>query len=202
MARNWMVTKDQFLSHDEVKRLYSALKDARDLALQRKAFYNHVREYYIFRVFLETGVRVFELVNLRCSDFRSGALIIRHGKGNKKRQVLLAKGTQKMLAEFMRIKAKQLREPVGDDDPLFLSERRKPYSTGGIRKRVKLWFAKVGVSPALSCHACRHTFASHLIAAGVDLPTVRDNLGHSSLAVTSIYSHSTKNDLGDVELYN
>lgn len=201
MARNWIVTKDQFLSQSEVRSLYSALKDAKDLALQRKAFYHHVREYYLLRVFLETGVRVFELTALSCSDFRDGALIIRRGKGDKKRQILLAKSTQKMLAEFIRMKAKHLQEPTGDDEPLFLSERRKPYSTGAVRKRVKFWFSKIGVSPSLSCHACRHTFASFSIAAGIDLPTVRDNLGHSSLAVTSVYSHSTRNDLGDVELY-
>lgn len=202
MARNWTITRDQFLTMDEVQRLYLALRDARDLAIQRQTFYVHIRDYYIMRVLLESGLRVFELAALRVSDFRSGSLIVRNGKGGKKRNVLLAKDTQKLLTEFLKIKVKVLREPVGDEDSFFLSERRRPYCTRGIRKRVKLWFAKINVSADLSCHSCRHSYVSHMLAAGVDLVTVRDNAGHSSLAVTSIYSHAVKNDLGELELYS
>ena len=202
MARNWTVTKDQFLTQDEVRTLYSVLRDARDLALQRHAFYHHVRDYYLLRTMLETGLRVFEVAALRTSDFRNGSIIVRRGKGGKKRNVLLAKETQKMLADFIRVKGKVLKEPSGDDDPLFLSERRKPFTTRGIRKRVKHWFSKIGASDDLSCHSCRHSYVSHMLAAGVDLTTIRDNAGHSSLAVTSIYSHATKDDLGDLELYS
>lgn len=202
MARNWVVTRDQFLTVNEVQKLYAALRDAKDLAIQRRSFYCHIRDYYILRVLLETGLRIFELAALRVSDFHSGSLIVQNGKGGKRRNVLLAKDTQKMLSDFLKTKAKALREPIGDEDFLFLSERGKPYTTRGLRKRVKLWFSKIGVSPDLSCHSCRHSYVSHMLAAGVDLVTVRDNAGHSSLAVTSIYSHAVKNDLGELELYS
>ncbi|NJL71241.1 MAG: tyrosine-type recombinase/integrase [Candidatus Competibacteraceae bacterium] len=178
------------------------LRDAKDLALQRRRFFVHVRDYYIHRCLLETGLRVFELTSLRVSDFRNKSLMVRSGKGGKRRSVLLAKETQRLLAEFLKIKSKALKEPVGDEDYLFVSERGTPYTTRGIRKRVKYWFGKVGLSRTLSCHSCRHTYVSHLMAAGVDLTTVRDNAGHSSLAVTSIYSHAVKDDLGDLELYS
>lgn len=201
MARNWTVTKDQFLTNSEVQILYKALLDARDLALQRQSFFVHVRDYYLMRVLLESGLRVFECIALRVSDYHSGSLIVRNGKGGKKRNVLLTKDTQKMLIEFLKMKARVLREPVNDEDFMFISERRKPYTTRGLRKRVKFWFEKIGVSADLSCHSCRHTYVSHMLAAGVDLTTIRDNAGHSSLAVTSIYSHAVKDDLGDLELY-
>jgi len=100
MARNRIVTKDQFLTEEEVQRLYMALRDARDLALQRKSFFVHIRDYYIMRVLLESGLRVFELAALRVSDYRDGSLIVRQGKGGKKRNVLLAKDTQKMIADL------------------------------------------------------------------------------------------------------
>ena len=202
MSRNWTVTRDQFLTQDEIQRLYQVLRDAKDLAIQRQRFLGHIRDYYILKVLLETGLRVFECAALRVSDYRSGSLIVRNGKGNKKRNVLLAKDTQKMLTEFLKIKSKVLKEPVGEEDYLFVSERLKPYTTRGIRKRVKHWFMKVGVSADLSCHSCRHSYVSHMLASGVDIVTVRDNAGHSSLAVTSIYSHAVKNDLGDLELYS
>lgn len=202
MTRNWVVTKDQFLTEGEVRRLYKALRDAKDLAIQRQAYLVHIRDYYIMRVLLESGLRVFECAALRVSDYRSGSLIVRNGKAGKKRNVLLSKDTQKMLTEFLKIKAKVLKEPIGEEDFLFVSERLKSYSTRGIRKRVKYWFAKVGLSTDLSCHSCRHSYVSHMLASGVDLVTVRDNAGHSSLAVTSIYSHAVKNDLGDLQLYS
>lgn len=201
MARNWNITKDQFLSQSEIQTLYAALRDAKDLALQRSAFFSHLRDYYLIRTMLETGLRVFEVVALRVSDYKDGSIIVNCGKGQKRRNVLLSKGTQKMISDFIKLKSKVLKEPSDKYDFLFVSERRKPYSTRGVRKRVKHWFAKVGLSKDLSCHSCRHSYISHLLAAGVDLVTVRDNAGHSSLAVTSIYSHATKDDLGDIELY-
>ncbi|OQW54953.1 MAG: hypothetical protein A4S09_17365 [Proteobacteria bacterium SG_bin7] len=202
MSRNWIVTRDQFLTEDEVQRLYLALRDAKDLALQRKRFYCHIRDYFIIRLLLESGLRCFELVALRVSDFRNGSLIVRNGKGGKKRNVLLSKETQKMLTEFLRLKAKILSEPVGLEDFLFLSERRKPYTTRGIRRRIKFWFARVGVSDALSVHSCRHTYISHLIDKTKDLVLARDNAGHSSLQITSIYSHNLKTNIDDLDLYS
>lgn len=201
MARNWNITKDQFLSQNEVQTLYTALRDAKDLSLQRLTHLHHVREYYLLRTMLETGLRVFEIAALKISDFKDGSIIVQLGKGRKRRNVLLAKSTQKMLTEFIKLKKKTLNESTDNEAYLFTSERKKPYSTRGIRKRVKFWFAKIGLSNNLSCHSCRHSFVTHSLAAGVDLVTVRDNAGHSSLAVTSIYSHAVKDNLGDIELY-
>lgn len=202
MAQNWTVTKDKFLSIEEVQRLYKALVDAKDLAVQRKTFFCHIRDYAILHTLLESGVRVGELVALRVSDFRSGSLIVRCGKGGKRRNILLAKETQKLLADFLKLKVRVLKEPVGDEDILFLSERGKPYTTRGVRRRVKFWFARCGFNPRLSVHSCRHSYVSHLIAKTKDLVLARENAGHSSLAVTSIYSHVTKDDLGELELYS
>ena len=202
MSKNWIVTKDQFLTEDEISRLYSALRDAKDIALQRKTFFCHIRDYYLLRILLETGLRAFELAALKVSDFRAGSLIVRNGKGGKKRNVLLSKESQRMITEFLKTKDKTLHEPIDTEDSLFVSERRRPYSTRGIRKRVKFWFSKVGIADGLSVHSCRHSYVSHMLAKGVDLVTVRDNAGHSSLAVTSIYSHAVKSDLGDLELYS
>jgi site-specific recombinase XerD len=202
LQSHWTITKDKFLTADEVQRLLSALRDAKDLAIQRHTFYCHVRDFYILRTLLESGLRCFELSALKVGDFRAGSLIVQRGKGGKRRNVLLTKDTQKMLNEFIKVKAKVLQERVEPADDLFISERGRRYSTRGIRKRVKHWFTKVGISDDLSVHSCRHSFVSHSLAAGVDMVTVRDNAGHSSLAVTSIYSHSVKNDLGDFELYS
>ncbi len=199
--RIWTVTKDKFLSREEVLKLYSALKDARDLAIQRRRFLSHVRDYYLLRTLLETGLRAFELTALKVSDFCNKSLIVQYGKGGKPRTILLTVSTQKILREFLKIKRTVLRESTVPESFLFLSERKFPYTTRGLRKRVKLWFTQCGLGTHLSVHSCRHSYISHLIAAGVDLPIIRDNAGHSSLAVTSIYSHAVKDDLGELDLY-
>ena len=202
MSRNWTVSRDQYLTKDEVNRLYSRLRDAKDLALQRRCYYCHVRDYFILRLFFETGIRVFELVALRISDYRNGALIVRLGKGAKKRSILLTKQTQQMLGEFLKLKTSTLQEPTGEDDFLFISERNRPYSTRGIRKRVKHWFQLVGLEKSLSCHSARHTFISHLIDKTQDLVLARDQAGHSNLQITSAYTHSLKSNVDDLDLYS
>lgn len=200
--QHWSVARDQFLSKEEVQRLYSALQDAKDLAIHRRRFLCHVRDYYILRTLLETGLRVFELTALRVCDFRDNSIVVQRGKNGKKRTVLLALMTAKMLKQLLRLKERVLCESTDENARLFLSERGKPYTTRGIRKRVKLWFRHCGFSPKLSCHSCRHTYISHLLSMGVDLPLIRDNAGHSSLAVTSIYSHAVKDDLGNIDIYD
>ncbi len=201
VARNWTVTKDQFLTKEEVAKLYAVLRDAKDLSLQRKTHYCHVRDYFIIRSLFETGLRVFEFVELTVGDFRNGGLIVRKGKGNKKRNILLTKDTQRMLNEWIKIKQNILHEPIADNNFLFISERMKPYTTRGIRKRVKKWYSSIGLNESLSCHSARHSYISHMLAAGLDLATLRNNAGHSSLAITSIYSHSTIDDLGELRIY-
>jgi site-specific recombinase XerD len=202
VQRFWTITKDLFLSLEEVQRLYSALSDAKDLAIQRQKNLTHVRDYFILRVLLESGLRVAELAALRVSDFHGNSLTVRQGKGGKRRSVILSRGSVRMLRDLIKIKSKVLTEPIDGESYLFLSERRKLFTTRGLRARVKFWFAKCGFNPKLSCHSCRHTYISHAMAAGLDLPTIRDNAGHSSIAVTSIYSHAVRGDLGDFDLYN
>lgn len=202
MAKNWIVTRDSFLSTDAVQRLYISLQDAKDLALQRGRFYSHVRDHYILKTLLETGVRVFEVVAIKIRDFKGKSLIIQKGKGNKKREILLMPSTQKLLKEFIKIKIDKLDEPASENDFLFLSERKEPYTTRGIRKRVKYWFKRCDIDSHLSVHSCRHTYISHLLDQGVDIQTVRMNAGHSSLNTTSLYGHTLKTDLDGVEIYD
>ena len=61
---NWTVTKDKLLSLEEVTKLYKELTDAKDLSIQRKINLVFVRDHYILKILLETGVRVSELTNL------------------------------------------------------------------------------------------------------------------------------------------
>lgn len=196
-----MITTDIFLTAAEVGKLYQELEQAKDLAIYRNSHYVHIRDHYAIKTLLESGVRVFELVALRVGDFRRNALIVQCGKFGKKREVILTLYAQALIKEWVRVKRTVLGEPVGDNDILFVSQWQGPYTTVGVRKRVKFWFKKCGFNERFSCHTCRHSYVSHGLASGVDISRMQHNVGHASLNTTSIYSHAVNNDLGSLEIY-
>jgi integrase/recombinase XerD len=195
------ITQDMILTASEVMKLFKVLEEARDLALYHQTHYVHVRDHYIIKTLLESGLRVFELTELRVKDFRRNVLIIQCGKFGKKRETVLTDTAQRLIKDWIKVKRNLFNEPTSDENYLFTSQWGKSYTTTGIRKRVKYWFAKCGFNPDFSCHTCRHSYVSHGLASGVDLIRMRDNVGHSSLNTTTIYSHAINNDLGDVEIY-
>jgi integrase len=198
--KRWQITSDKFLSPDQVKILVEHLLERRDLAIARQTNLQAIRDYYAIRTLLESGLRVFEFCSLVDSDFQGHRLTVRHGKGNKPRTVLLTKSTSLMLKEWLAIKDKA-RFSIGPMVPMFPSRYNRKYTTRGVQKRIKIIFARLGFPPHLSVHSLRHTYCSLLLASGkVGLATVKENLGHHSIAVTNLYAHSV-GDLADVELY-
>jgi integrase/recombinase XerD len=198
--KRWQITSDKFLTSEQVKSLTDYLLERRDLAIARQTNLQAVRDYYTIRALLESGLRVFEFCALTEGDLQGHRLTVRHGKGNKPRTVLLTKATSLMLKEWLSIKVKA-GFSTGPMLPMFPSRYDKKYTTRGVQKRIKLIFAALSLPSHLSVHSLRHTYCSLLLASGkVGLPTVKENLGHYSIAVTNLYAHAT-GDLLDVELY-
>ena len=198
--KRWTVTSEKFLSLEQVGQLNTHLLNRRDLAIARGTDTQAIRDYYGVRTLLESGLRVFEFCALTNSDFNGLKLAVRHGKGDKPRTILLTRATANMLKEWWGVKGK-IGHNLTPTSPLFPSRYGTTYTTRGMQKRVKLIFATLGFSGHLSVHSLRHTYCSLLLASGkVGLGTVRDNLGHHSIAVTNLYSHAI-GDLSAVELY-
>ncbi len=196
----WSITSDKFLTPEQVASLLSYLAARRDLAIARRTDMQSIRDYYAIRTLLESGLRVFEFCALINSDFQGQKLMVRKGKGNKPRTVLLTKATSIMIKEWTTVRAK-LNFPADPTAPLFPSRYQKHYSTRGVQKRVKIIFGALNFPRHLSVHSLRHTYCSLLLASGkVGLATVKENLGHHSIAVTNLYAHAVGN-LTDVELY-
>lgn len=197
----WTITGDKFLNLEQVSALIESLLNRRDLALARRNDKQGVRDYYMVRTLLESGLRVFEFCDLRQSDFQGQKLTVRHGKGGKPRTVLLTKATSNMLKEWIAIKPK-LGFSIDLTSPLFPSRFNSPYTTRGAHKRIKIIFATIGLPKHLSVHSLRHTYCSLLLASGkVGITTVKENLGHHSIAVTNLYAHAVGRIEDDVELY-
>lgn len=198
--QRWTITSDKFLSQDQITSLVDHLSRERDLAIARGNHSQAIKDYYLIRTILESGVRVFECCNLTIQDFQGQKLTVRNGKGGKPRTVLLTKATSHLLKEWLGVLPK-LGFDTALSAPLFPSRYSLRYSTRGIQKRVKEVFQAIGLPRHLSVHSLRHTYCSLLLASGkVGIGTVRDNLGHHSISVTNLYSHAI-GSLDDVELY-
>ena len=137
-----------------------------------------------------TGMRVGEAVRLRVSDIdsRRMTILVARGKGNKQRLVPLS---QKLLTE-LRLFWQTHRNPVW----LFPSRRPDQPLTapapGRTLQRAKL---RAGLKRRFSTHVLRHTFATELLEAGVDLFSIQKILGHRSLSTTATYTHVRRSHL-------
>jgi site-specific recombinase XerD len=140
-------------------------------------------------VMYATGVRASELVNLSVDDIDSQRMVvrIRNGKGQKDRYVPLSR----TLLDYLRYYWKQHR-PTSF---LFPSTKtgRSSFSPRAVRRFIVVGAKWAGIKKRVTAHTLRHSFATHLLEAGVDLKTIQILLGHRCLSSTSIYLHvSTK----------
>lgn len=148
----------------------------------------NVKHRTMLQVLYGTGLRVSELIALRIDDIDSGrnTITVRCGKGAKDRQVPLSPTLLQLLREYwMTYKPKE-----------FLFENRRSGAQMSERT-VQAVFdqakAASGISKKVSAHTLRHSYATHLLEAGTDLLTIRNQLGHTNISTTTIYLHLQTN---------
>lgn len=152
-----------------------------------------VRDWAILHVALDSGLRVSEICDLRLRDvlLESGraTLIVRDGKGHKKRGVRIGEALRAHLEEFVRWKA-SVGEPLRPEAPLFVSGRGDaPLTRTAVYRVFKKSASAVGIPERYSIHSCRHTYASLLYRASeFNLRLVQKQLGHSSIQTTQVYA--------------
>jgi len=132
------------------------------------------------------GLRVSEAARLRASDIDSQrmAICVRHGKGDKDRNVPLPQRTLALLRSYWAE-----HRPVSY---LFPSRTGKsPISRDAVSACLKAALKESGINKKTSCHTLRHSYATHLLEAGVNLRVIQVLLGHRSLKSTMIYVHLT-----------
>jgi len=163
------------LKVDEVMRLLrTSLAGRTDTA--------QLRDRAILELFYASGIRRAELAGVRLADVDLAERTIRvTGKGNKERTVLINRTAAAAIAAYLQVR------PRSADPALFLGRT----GTGLTPKHVWRLFRNIyrvsGVQKHASPHTLRHSFATHLVENGVDLETVRELLGHESLATTGVY---------------
>ncbi|MBK9709508.1 MAG: site-specific integrase [Acidobacteria bacterium] len=151
-----------------------------------------------YRVCLSTiyacGLRLQEGIRLAVPDIDSARMMIhvRHGKGNKDRYVPLPQRTLKLLRDYWSThRHPVLIFPAEGRDHINLSKATEPMSKSSVQDAFRAALKQSGINKLASVHTLRHSWATHLLEAGVNLRLIQEYLGHSSPATTSVYTHLT-----------
>ena len=157
----------RYLKPQEIEKLFEVITDH--------------RYRLIYELYLNTGGRLREVANLTWGDIDlvKRALVFRHEtKFNKKRSITLNTRAIEIIKE---IKSTSL--DISSEGKVVM------FTPWQISKKFKYYVRKAGLPESITAHSLRHTYASLLVMAGVDMYTVKELMGHSSLKVTERYSH-------------
>lgn len=158
-----------------------------DIAIDAKAPWLAARDIAVFSLLYGCGLRISEALALTAADFdmsRSSAAIRVVGKGGKERIVPLLPAIRDAITDYRRLCPHQ----PPRQEPIFRGEKGAPLNPRIIQRRMAEMRGALGLPASATPHALRHSFATHLLAAGGDLRAIQDLLGHASLSSTQIYT--------------
>lgn len=152
-----------------------------------------------YRVCLSTiyscGLRLSEGINLRVEDIDSarGVIAVRNSKGNKDREVPLPEKTLELLKEHWKShRNRALLFPSAAKGDANISTAQNPFSKSSVQSAFRSAVKSARINKKATVHSLRHSWATHLLEAGVNLRLIQVWLGHKSPSTTSIYTHLTE----------
>jgi integrase/recombinase XerC len=165
--------------------LHALLDGERDVSS-----YEEQRNHAMIELLYETGMRLSELVGLRCSDVSLDAQTVKVlGKGNKERIIPLCPSLCQELGLYAETLSSHF--AVLPDSAFFRTAKGEPVYPGLVYRVVHSSLEMQGVKGKKSPHVLRHSFATHMLNNGANLNSIKDLLGHSSLRATQVYTHNS-----------
>ena len=156
--------------------------------------YDGIRDKLVIEMFYTTGIRRIELINLKMQNVDlSNATLKVLGKRNKERILPILPILSKQIKLYLEQRTKL--EQIKDDEYFFLMLKGVKLKETFVYKLINDYFSNVSEKVKRSPHILRHTFATHLLNNGADLNSVKELLGHSSLASTQVYTHNSLAEL-------
>jgi integrase len=188
-ATGYSITRDKFLSEADMRKLLKTCEEkaALDALKGRRTW---VTRYMLVRLAVFSGLRVSEIASLKVCDLhlnQDSYLVVRKGKGGRKRDVYIDRELARLLNKYLDHKKKAFGESVAAEAPLFAGRAGKHFTTTALEIS---WYRAVETAGIKSCgiHSARHTYATNLLAKTNNLRYVQKQLGHSSLSMTSLYA--------------
>lgn len=190
-------TLPKYLTVEESVRLLDAIKSDKESKTR-------IRDYAIVVLFLNTGMRLSELVGINLQNIDSEISTIKVlGKGAKERIIYLNNAARTALIDYMkqRLDPKHVRT---SSNALFLSGRENRISNKTVQWMVQKYLKIAGLgSRGLSVHKLRHTAATLMYQSGkVDIRVLKDILGHEQLNTTQIYTHVVDRNIEEAVEHN
>jgi site-specific recombinase XerD len=167
------------------------LEEVRRVLGSLRSFRHHVCLSTIYAC----GLRLREGVYLRVPDLDSERMLVhvRNGKGSRDRYVPLPDRTLALLRQYWASHRHTLWFfPASRPRGAALSEASGPISPSSVQKALRAACMVSGIQKHVTVHTLRHSYATHLLEAGVNLRQIQTYLGHTSLRSTSIYTHLTR----------
>ena len=172
------VTADKFISESEEKKLFKTISKSPEKAA--------IVDFMLFNLLSLTGLRISEALSLKWEDIGEDYIIIRQQKNGKKNGTIhIGNKLIELLKDF------QEKNPF-KHSPFLFNTQKGPMKRTSAHDRLKHYLKVANLREDIGCHSFRHTYATKILNAGIPLPVVRDQLRHSSIAVTSVYLHFSK----------
>lgn len=162
-----------------------------------KRGFEGVRDKLIIDLFYTTGMRRTELINVKIADINFHNQTIKVlGKRNKERIIPLLQDILEEMKIYLKERADL--EVIHEASLFFITKQGKKINISLVYRLVNGYFSGVTEKVKRSPHIIRHSFATHLLNNGADISSVKELMGHSSLASTQVYTHNSLAELKKV----
>lgn len=153
-------------------------------AFQRKSA---LRDAAVAELLFATGIRISELCSLRDNDMNlyDGTILI-YGKGGKERRIQI--GSEPVI-DVLKAYRDSFCTEIHACNRFFVNHSGSPLSDQAVRRMINKYTSLASIEQHITPHMFRHTFATSLLEADVDIRFIQEMLGHSSINVTEIYTH-------------
>lgn len=191
--------KHKALKTPKIVQIPFSEKELKDLlnVISNPVGFEEVRDKLVVEMFYVTGMRRAELISLMNKNVDlSGKTIKVLGKRNKERLIPILPVIADQIDLY--IKERNDLDVMVDLDYFFVSKKGLKLSESFVYRLINSYFSGVSEKVKKSPHVLRHTFATHLLNNGADLNSVKELLGHSSLASTQVYTHNSLAELKKV----
>lgn len=150
-----------------------------------------LRDIVVLELLFSTGLRVSELCALSKDTFQLSDNELRlliNGKGRKERVIQI---TTAELLHLLKVYCGEFSKEIDAQNAILINRRGQPLSPQSVRRIIDKYLKQTGVENHITPHMFRHTFATSLLEAGMDIRYIQSLLGHSSISTTQIYTHVT-----------
>lgn len=167
--------------------------ESAETACKRK---NALRDAAVIELLFATGVRISELCSLHAPDVNlHDRSILIYGKGSKERKVQI--GNDDVINVLKKYKS-DFEEEIQGCGYFFVNQNGRKLSEQSVRRMINKYTSLAAIDLHITPHMFRHTFATSLLEADVDIRYIQEILGHSSITVTEIYTHVAMSKQRDI----